>query len=108
MIWYCTDVFMRGGLGVARKSAITFAIIDVAAVCEVALRFVCTPTGTKPKTAIRQNPATPKASVTSTSENAAVLQFQGLMVGKRELRHLWEQFVLLPGFPRPDCLVASG
>ena len=35
-IRYCTDVLIDGGLGVARISAITFAIIDVAAVCEVA------------------------------------------------------------------------
>ncbi len=40
LIWYCRDVFIDGGLGVARKSAITFAIIDVAAVCEVARWFV--------------------------------------------------------------------
>ena len=44
----------------------------VAAVCEVALRFVCTPTGTKPKTAIKQKAAIPKARVTSMRENAAI------------------------------------
>ena len=58
--------------GVARISAITDAMILVAAVCEVALRFVCTPMGIKPKTAIKQNPAMPIARVNSTSENADV------------------------------------
>ena len=43
----------------------------VAAVWEVALRFVYTPTGIKPKTAIKQKAAIPMATVTSTSENAA-------------------------------------
>jgi hypothetical protein len=45
----------------------------VAAVWEVALRFVCTPTGTKPKTAIKQKAATPRARVSSTSEKAAAV-----------------------------------
>jgi hypothetical protein len=43
----------------------------VAAVWDVALRFVCTPTGIKPTTAIKQKAAIPSASVTSTKENAA-------------------------------------
>jgi hypothetical protein len=45
-------------------------MIFVAAVCEVALRFVCTPTGIKPKTAIKQKAPTPRARVTSIRENA--------------------------------------
>jgi hypothetical protein len=65
---YCGDVAEV----VARISAITDAMILVAAVCEVALRFVCTPTGIKPKTAIKQNAAIPIARVNSTRENAAV------------------------------------
>ena len=65
---YCGDVAEV----VARISAITEAMILVAAVCEVALRFVCTPTGIKPKTAIKQKAATPMAKVNSTSENADV------------------------------------
>ncbi len=43
----------------------------VAAVWEVALRFVCTPTGTKANTVIKQKAAIPRARVNSTSENAA-------------------------------------
>ena len=43
----------------------------VAAVWEVALRFVCTPTGIRPNTAIKQKAAIPMARVNSTSENAA-------------------------------------
>jgi hypothetical protein len=65
---YCGDVAEV----VARISAITDATILVAAVCEVALRFVCTPTGIKPKTAIKAKAATPIARVNSTRENAAV------------------------------------
>jgi hypothetical protein len=42
----------------------------VAAVWEVALRFACTPTGIKPKTASKQNAAMPRARVNSTRENA--------------------------------------
>ena len=45
----------------------------VAAVWEVALRFVCTPTGMRPKTAIKQNAAIPIARVTWTKENEAFL-----------------------------------
>jgi hypothetical protein len=52
----------------------------VAAVWEVALRFVCTPTGIKPKTAIKQKAAIPSASVTSTSENAAATLSERFMV----------------------------
>src|SRR5262249_56144486 len=55
--------------GVARKSATILAMMLVAAVCEVALRFVCMPTGIRPKTAIRQKAATPKARTSSTTEN---------------------------------------
>ena len=53
-----------------RRSATTAAITFVALVWEVALRFVCTPTGIMPITAIKQNAAIPSASVTSTKENA--------------------------------------
>ena len=62
--------------GVVRKSATIAAMTLVAAVCEVALRFVCTPTGIKPRMAIRQNDATPRASTTSTRENAVSLEFE--------------------------------
>jgi hypothetical protein len=64
----CADVAFV--FGVARMSAITAAMMFAAALCEVALRFVCTPMGIRPKTASKQNAATPKARVTSTSENA--------------------------------------
>jgi hypothetical protein len=64
----CVDVLFA--LDVARRSATTAAMMLVAAVWEVALRFVWTPTGIKPKTAIKQKAAIPKASVTSTRENA--------------------------------------
>src|ERR1051326_1635838 len=57
--------------GVVRKSSTIAAMRLAAAVCEVAWRFVCTPTGIKPTMAIRQNPATPNARTTSTKENAA-------------------------------------
>ena len=57
--------------GLARMSLTTLVRMLVAAVWEVALRFVCTPTGTKPETAIKQKAAIPKARVTSTRENAA-------------------------------------
>ena len=63
---YCGDVEEV----VARISAITEAMILVAALGEVALRFVCMPTGMRPKTAIKQKAATPIAKVNSTSENA--------------------------------------
>jgi hypothetical protein len=53
----------------------TAAITLAAAVWEVALRFVCTPTGIKPKTAIKQKAAIPIARVNSTSENADVDRF---------------------------------
>ncbi len=58
------------GTGAARRSLRTLAIMLVAAVWEVALRFVCTPIGIKPNTAIKQKAAIPNARVTSTSENA--------------------------------------
>jgi hypothetical protein len=45
-------------------------MIFVAVVWEVVLRFVCTPTGIMPITAIKQKAAIPMASVTSTSEKA--------------------------------------
>ncbi len=69
----CDDVPVQvpGVFGVARKSAMTAVTMLVAAVWEVALRFVCTPTGIKPKTAIKQKAAMPIARVNSTSENAA-------------------------------------
>lgn len=58
--------------GVARMSAMTLERMLVAAVCDVALRFVCTPIGIKPSTAIKQKAAIPRARVNSTSENADV------------------------------------
>jgi hypothetical protein len=54
-----------------RKSAAIPAMMFVATVWEVELRFVCTPTGIKPKTASKQKAATPRARVNSTRENAA-------------------------------------
>jgi hypothetical protein len=66
-------VLVRFVFAVARRSAATAAIMFVAEVCEFALRFVCTPTGIKPKTAIRQKAAIPIARVTSTRENAQLL-----------------------------------
>ena len=78
----CKDVVLV--LGVARRSAITAAIRFVARVWDFALRFVCMPTGIKPKTAIKQKAAIPKANVTSTSENAdAKCPF----IGGKFLRH---------------------
>src|SRR5437762_2838169 len=79
----CADVGL--GFGVARRSATTAAMMLVAAVCEVALRFVCTPTGIKPKTAIKQNPARPRARVNSTSENAAAAD--SFFIAGRSLRY---------------------
>jgi hypothetical protein len=76
----CPEVVFA--LGVARRSAITAATMLVAAVWEVALRFVCTPTGMRPKTAIKQNAPIPIARVTSTKENEAFLQFQSFMGDK--------------------------
>jgi hypothetical protein len=55
--------------GVDRRSAVTLESIEAAAVCANAARFVCTPIGSNAKTAIRQTAATPRATVTSTSEN---------------------------------------
>jgi hypothetical protein len=69
VIWYFPDVV--AAFGVARISAITAATIFAPPVCDVALRFVCTPTGSKPKTAIKQNATIPIAIVTSISEKAA-------------------------------------
>src|SRR6266545_8394925 len=68
---YCLDVEDA----VARISAITEAMILLAAVCDVALRFVCTPTGISPKMAIKQKAAIPRARVTSTREKAHLLCF---------------------------------
>jgi hypothetical protein len=69
--WIDVDVVF----GVARMSAMTSERMLVAAVWEVAFRFVCTPTGIKPKTAIKQNAAIPIARVNSTRENADVDRF---------------------------------
>jgi hypothetical protein len=65
----CEEVVLA--LGVALRSARTAAMMLVAAVCDVAFRFVCTPTGIRPKIAIREKAAIPRARVTSTRENAA-------------------------------------
>jgi len=75
---YCGDVAEV----VARISVITDAMILVAAVCEVAFRFVCTPTGIRPKTAIKQKAATPMAKVNSTRENADVEKPERFTVDK--------------------------
>jgi hypothetical protein len=63
-------------------------MILVAAVWDVALRFVSTATGIKPNTAIKQKAAIPMASVTSTSENADVNCFFtfGKSLWSRQLR----------------------
>ena len=64
--------------GVVRRSDTTVAMMLLTAVCELALRFVCTPTGSKPRTAIKQNAATPKARTTSSKENAAALDLEAV------------------------------
>src|ERR1043166_9530029 len=66
---YCADI--DEVFGVARRSAATEERMAVATVCEIDLWFVCIPTGSKPKTAIKQKPAIPRARVTSTRENAS-------------------------------------
>ena len=71
----CAEVLLA--FGVARRSATAAAMMFVAAVWEVALRFVSAATGIKPKTAIKQKAAIPRASVTSTSENAAMRRSAG-------------------------------
>ena len=63
----CVEVVLV--FGVARRSATTAAMMFVAEVWEVALRFVSAATGIKAKTASKQKAAIPRASVTSTSEN---------------------------------------
>ena len=64
--------------GVVRRSDTTVAMMLVTEVCELALRFVCTPTGSKPRMAIKQNAATPKARTTSSKENAAALESEAV------------------------------
>jgi hypothetical protein len=68
--------------GLARMSLTTLDRMFVPVVWEVALRFVCTPTGTKPKTAIKQRAATPKARVNSTREKAAIERLRSFIVDK--------------------------
>src|SRR5437764_10167910 len=63
---------MKDAVFAVRKSATANAAMFVAAVCEVALRLVSTAIGTKANTVTRQSAATPRASVNSTSENAAI------------------------------------
>ena len=63
--WIEEDAF----LGVARISAITAERMLAAAVCEIEFWFAFKPTGSNPNTATRQNAVTPRATVTSTSEN---------------------------------------
>src|SRR5438046_1746182 len=53
----------------ARKSPMTSEVMLLAIVCWILVCWVVNPTGTKPKTAIKQKPATPSARTTSTSEN---------------------------------------
>src|SRR6476619_899432 len=67
-----TGLGVGRGTGARRRSLTTLARMLVAAVCEVALRFVCTPTGIRPSTAIKQKAATPRAIISSTKENAEV------------------------------------
>src|SRR5437762_5359025 len=87
-------------VGVARRSATTAAMMLVVAVWEVALRFVCTPTGIKPKAAIRQKAAMPIARVTSTKENANVCSF---FIGDRYVCRLRTRLSeLLRDFPTLD------
>ena len=74
--------------GVVRRSATMAAMMFVAAVCEVAFRFVCIPTGIKPKTAKRQKATIPKARTSSTRENAAVLESPDFMAERPGLRRL--------------------
>jgi hypothetical protein len=82
VILYCADEFSEGGFGVARMSAVTEERIEFAAFCEIHIWVVCTPTGSNPKTAIKQKPATPKARVTSTRENEAVVCKQRFIADK--------------------------
>jgi len=74
--------------GVVRRSATMAAMMFVAAVCEVAFRFVCIPTGIKPKTAKRQKATIPKARTSSTKENAAALESPDFMAERPGLRRL--------------------
>jgi hypothetical protein len=69
LILYIAELFCPGRL--PRMSLTTLDRMLVAAVREVALPFVWIPTGIKPKTAIKQKAATPRARVSSTSEKAA-------------------------------------
>jgi hypothetical protein len=71
----------------------------VAAVWEVALRFVWTPTGTNPKTAIKQKVAIPKARVTSMREKPAIERLRSFIVDKFLRYHPSRS----PGWRR-DCL----
>jgi hypothetical protein len=66
----CVDVVLV--FRVARRSATTAAMILLAAVWEVALRFANTAMGIKAKMVIKQKAAIPIARVNSTSENADV------------------------------------
>ena len=68
----------------------------VAAVWDVALRVVCTPTGIMPITAIKQNAAIPRASVTSTSENTPRLKLQ---LGQRQVHLDWSDLLLKKSDP---------
>jgi hypothetical protein len=74
----CDEVLVA--IGVARRSAITAAMMFVAAVWDVALRSVCTPTGIMPTTAIRQNAAIPRARVSSIRVNPVVTLIERFMV----------------------------
>ena len=76
----CAEVALV--FGVARRSAITLERMLAAPVCDVALRFVCTPTGINPKTAIKAKPAIPMARVNSTRENADVERTERFIAGK--------------------------
>jgi hypothetical protein len=67
---------------VVRRSDMTVAMMLLAAVCELALRFVCTPTGSKPRTAVKQNAATAKAKTSSIKENAAAAALESEAVSQ--------------------------
>lgn len=77
-----TGVAVGRGTGARRRSLTTLARMLVEAVWEVAFRFVCTPTGIKPKTAIKQKAAMPRASVNSTSEKAGTEGQERFIAGR--------------------------
>src|SRR5204863_6657276 len=71
----------------ARKSPMTSEVMLLAIVCWMLLCWVVNPTGTKPKTAIKQKPATPSARVTSTREKPAAERTCAFIVCKSSRCH---------------------